>query len=108
MAKRADTPKAQVEAVAYTESHTLLKTISAFTRPTGTRRLDGSKRCTWTQVLGTPIIRVAHEAVDLKVLAVPLACPMRWSAEGCHGNSRTALQASRPGLTHVSRAAEET
>jgi hypothetical protein len=29
-----------------------------------------------------PIIRVAHEAADLKVLAVPLACPMRWSAEG--------------------------
>jgi hypothetical protein len=31
-----------------------------------------------------PIIGVAHEAVDLKVLAVPLACPARWSAEGCH------------------------
>jgi hypothetical protein len=55
-----------------------------------------------------PIIRVAHEAVDLKVLAVPLACPMRWSAEGCHGHSRTTPQASRPGLTHVSQLAEET
>ena len=55
-----------------------------------------------------PIIRVAHEAVDLKVLAVPLACPMRWSAEGCHGHSWTTPQASRSGLTHVSYAAEET
>jgi|ERR1700729_2681048 hypothetical protein len=35
-----------------------------------------------------PIIRVAHEAANLKVLAVPLACPMRWSAEGCHGHSQ--------------------
>jgi hypothetical protein len=55
-----------------------------------------------------PIIRVAHEAADLEVLAVPLACPARWSAEGCHGHSRTTPQASRPGLTHVSRVAEET
>ena len=55
-----------------------------------------------------PIIRVAHQAMDLKVLAVLLACPMRWSAEGCHGHSRTTPQASRPGLTHVSRVAEET
>jgi len=55
-----------------------------------------------------PIIRAAHEAADLKVLAVPLTCPMRWSAEGCHGHYRTTPQASRPGLTHVSRVAEET
>ena len=55
-----------------------------------------------------PIIRVAHEAADLKVLAVPLACPMRWSAEGCHGHPRTTPQASRPGLTQVSRVADET
>ncbi len=55
-----------------------------------------------------PIIRVAHEAADLKVPAVPLACPTRWSAKGCHGHSRTTPQASRPGLTHVSRGAEET
>ena len=54
-----------------------------------------------------PIIRVAHEAVDLKMLPVPLACPMRWSAEGCHGHFRTTPRASRPGLIHVSRVAEE-
>jgi hypothetical protein len=54
-----------------------------------------------------PIIRIAHEAADLKVLAAPLTCPMRWSIEAAtviHGNT----QASRPGLTHVSRVAEET
>jgi hypothetical protein len=55
-----------------------------------------------------PIIRVDQDAADLKVLAVPLACPMRWSAEGSHGHSRTTPQASRPSLTHVSRVAEET
>jgi len=32
--------------------------------------------------VGIRIIRVAHEAADLKVLAVPAACPMRWSTEG--------------------------
>ena len=45
-----------------------------------------------------PVIRVAHEAADLKVLAVPLACPMRWSAEGRHGHSRTTPQVSQPWL----------
>jgi hypothetical protein len=55
-----------------------------------------------------PIIRVAHEAVDLKVLAMPLTCPMRRSAEGCHGYSWTTPQAARPGLTHVNRVREET
>jgi hypothetical protein len=48
-----------------------LETIRAFTRPIVTRRLDGPKRCTQTQVAGMPIIGVAHEAADLKVLAVP-------------------------------------
>ena len=55
-----------------------------------------------------PIIRVTHDAVGLKPLAVPLACPMRWAAEGCHGHFRTTPRAPRPGLTHVSRVAEET
>jgi hypothetical protein len=55
-----------------------------------------------------PIIRVAHEAVDLKVLAMPLTYPMRRSAEGCHGYSWTTPQAARPGLTHVNRVREET
>ena len=31
---------------------------------------------------------------------VPAACPMRWTAKGCHGHSRTTPQAPRPGLTH--------
>jgi DNA-binding XRE family transcriptional regulator len=44
-----------------------------------------------------PIIGVAHEAMDLKALAVPFACPMRRSAESCHGHSRKTAQASWPG-----------
>jgi hypothetical protein len=68
--------------------------------PRATRRIQ-------TQA-GMPIIRVGPEAVDLKVLAVPLACPMRWSAKVCHGHSRPTPQASRPGLTHLSRGAQET
>jgi hypothetical protein len=51
------------------------------------------------------MIQVA-QVTDQK--AVPLACPMRWSTEGHHGHSRTALQVSRPGLTHVGKVAEET
>ena len=38
---------------------------------------------------------------------MPAACPMRWSTEGYHGHSRPTPQTWRPGLTHVSRAAEE-
>jgi hypothetical protein len=79
-----------------------------FRQPIATRRLDGPKHCIQTQVVGMPIIRVAHDAGDLKTLAVPLAYPMRSAAEGYHGHSRTTPQASRPGLTHVSRAVEET
>jgi hypothetical protein len=45
MMSRADELKVQVEAVADSKSQTLLKTISAFTRPIVTRRLDGPKRC---------------------------------------------------------------
>jgi hypothetical protein len=88
----------QVAAVMGYKSRVLLKTIRAFTGANRHQRLDGRKCCIWTGVVGMPIIRVAHKAVDLKVLAVPLACPMRWSAENCHGHSRTTPQASRPGL----------
>ena len=108
MTQQADVLKAQVVATTGSESRTLVKTIRAFTRPIVTRRLDSPKRCTWTQMVGMPIIRVAHEAADLKVLAVPLTCPMRWSAEGCHGHSRTTPQASRSGLANLSRVPEET
>ena len=45
MRSKTDTLKVQVRAVAGSESHALLKTIRAFTRPTVTRRLDGPKRC---------------------------------------------------------------
>jgi hypothetical protein len=86
--------------MADSESRTLLKTIRTFTRPIVTWRLDGPKRCMWTQAVGMPIIRVAHKAMDLDVAAVPVACPMRWSVEGCHGRSRTTTQASWPGLAH--------
>ena len=41
-------------------------------------------------------------------MAMPAACPARWSTEGYHGHSRTTAQAPRPGLTHVSQVAEET
>jgi hypothetical protein len=41
------------------------------TRPIVIRRLDGPKHCIWTRIVAMPIIRVGHEAVDLKVLAVP-------------------------------------
>ena len=53
------------------------------------------------------IIRVDHEAAELKVLAVPLPCPMSRSAGGCQGHHRTPPQASRPGLMHVSGVAED-
>jgi len=39
---------------------------------------------------------------------MPAACPMGRSRERYHGHSRTTPQASQPGLTHVSRVAEET
>ena len=65
----------------------------------------GLKRCIRTRKVGIRMIRVAH-VTDQKV--VPLACPMRWSTEGCHGRSRTTPQASQPGLTHMSQAAGET
>ena len=39
---------------------------------------------------------------------VPATCPIGWSVEGYHGHSRTTLQTPRPGLTHMSKAAEET
>jgi hypothetical protein len=39
---------------------------------------------------------------------VPAPWPITWSTKGHHGHSRTAPQASRPGLTHVSQVAEET
>jgi hypothetical protein len=68
-------------------------------------RHDGLKRGVQTRKVGIPIIGVAH-VTDQK--AVPLACPMRWSTEDCHGHSRTTSQASRPGLTQVSQLPEET
>ena len=39
---------------------------------------------------------------------VPAACPMRWSAEGHNGYSRTTVQTPRPGLAHVGQVTEET
>jgi hypothetical protein len=66
---------------------------------------EGQSAASRPQVVGIPIIRVAH-VTDQK--AVPLACPMRRSTEGNHGHSRTAPQASRPGLTHVGHLMEET
>lgn len=39
---------------------------------------------------------------------VAAACPMRWSTGAYDGHSRTTPQASRSGLTHVSRVAQET
>ena len=45
----------------------------------------GLKRCIRTRKVGIRMIRVAH-VTDQKV--VPLACPMRWSTEGCHGRSQ--------------------
>ena len=40
-------------------------------------------------------------------VSVPAACPMRWSTEDHQGYSRTAPQASRPGLMQVGRVAPE-
>jgi hypothetical protein len=77
--------KAEVATLSDRKLRTLFKTIRAYTRPIATRRLDSPKHCIQTQVVGMPIIRVTHDAVDLKTLAVPLACPMRWAVEGCHG-----------------------
>jgi len=48
--------KAQAGAAKDSESRTLLNTIRAFTRPIVTRRLDGPRCCTKTQVVGMPII----------------------------------------------------
>jgi hypothetical protein len=45
-----------------------------------------------------PIIRVAREAVDLKVLVVPATCPMRRPGEDNHGHARTTPQVSRTWL----------
>jgi hypothetical protein len=39
--------------------------------------------------------------------AVPVACPIRWSATDFHGHSRTAWQAFRPGSMHVQLIGEE-
>ncbi len=66
---------------------------------------DGLKRCIRTREIGIRMIRVAHVTDST---AVPLACPVRWSTEGHHGQSRTAPQALRPGLTHVGHVVEET
>jgi len=66
---------------------------------------DRLKRRIRTREAGIPMIRAA-QVTDQKT--VPLACPIRWTAEGHQGHSRTAPQASRPGLTHVSQAAGET
>ena len=68
----------------------------------------GASVLIWTREVGIRIIRVAHEAADLKVQAMPAACPMRWSTKGCHGYSRTTPHASQPGLTHMSQVTEET
>ena len=100
--------KAQIGAALDRKSLTLLKTIRALTRPIVARQLDGPKRCIWTRMVGMPIIRVAHKAADLKVLAVPAACPMRWSTEGYHGHSRTVPQEPLPAFTHVNLPSEET
>jgi hypothetical protein len=69
--------------------------------PIVTKRLDCPK-------VGIRIIRVAHEAADLKVLAVSAACLMRWSTEGDHGYSQTTPRASQPDLTQMSQLAELT
>jgi hypothetical protein len=41
------------------------------------KRFDGPTSHIWTRKVGLRIIRVAHEAADLKVLAVAAARPMR-------------------------------
>jgi len=68
----------------------------------GTQR---GNNCIPTREVGIRMNRFAHVANQK---AVPFACLMRKSTEDHHGHSRTAPQAWRPGLTHVSRVAEET
>ena len=43
---------------------------------------DRLKRCIRTREAGIPMIRAAQVTGQK---AVPLACPIRWSAEGHHG-----------------------
>src|SRR5262249_32752000 len=95
--------KAQVGAAMNGQSRILLKTIGAFTRPIVTKRLDGPKRCIQTQVVGIPIIRVAHEPVDRKMLAVPHTCHTRRRRAVGHGHmSLSPAVTSLPSWTSTS------